>query len=123
MQVGRVAWQQAAVPEEAPAPSPLKVPTSLHLPIGLHIDRLRVDELTLNGQPQLHQLSAQLDLGNGSRHHLRQVRLNTDRFDAQAELHIETQAPLRVEAHALLLNGAGPHPWQADVRLTGPWPN
>lgn len=118
-EVGELRWQSA--PAASPA-TPASAPLSLRLPLALQVEKLRVAKAQIDSAPELRDVQARISLGDnaGARHQLQVSSLLTDRFSAQGEVELATDAPLRTQVKLRLQSQGNANPWQAELSADGP---
>ncbi|MCP5284661.1 MAG: translocation/assembly module TamB domain-containing protein [Burkholderiaceae bacterium] len=119
LEAERVQWQPAA---SAAAASPTSSPTSLRLPVMVQAP-IRVGSLQIGGAPVLHDLQAQLHLGDaaGARHRIDGLQLRWAGGEVAATAAIGTGEQLPLDVRLQVRSPAGaPQDWRAELAATGP---
>ncbi|MDP2005574.1 MAG: translocation/assembly module TamB domain-containing protein [Rubrivivax sp.] len=107
-----------------PGPRPIVLPAALKPPLQLDLDALLVDELVVDGKPQLRALRVaglQFDPRPGASHHVKRFDLQAQGVLVSGGLTLDNAQPYAVQAQATLrpaLEGDAPA-WAAVVAAKG----
>jgi translocation and assembly module TamB len=114
----RAGWQSGPPSGKRSPP-----PTDLRLPFALSVDRLSIGTLQVDTLPVVTGVQARVALGdgNGARHRVERLRFRTARWQAEGDVALATDAPLKLTLGATLRSVDGaPTPWQSTLALDGP---